>query len=373
MAHGAAPEHARQTLILPYRGYGNARTVVLPGRVLRDRLAVPARRGERRWRNFATFIRLIESDEVPHARLRARFKGQEKSLRADREGYFRLELDVRGIEAGWHEVELELADHPGVHALGRVLVPSGKAQFGVVSDIDDTVVYSHVTSKLKMLVTIALSNAHSRKPFEGVAAFYRALARSINPFFYVSKSPWNLYDVIVQFLDVQGIPAGPVMLRDVDLGLDALSSRHHHTHKREMIHRVLNTYREVPVILIGDSSQQDPEIYREVVRDFAGRVRAVYIRNVSMNDERTRAIQALADEIVAAGSSLVLADDTLAAARHAAEHGFISPDTLDAIMHEKREDEGTTPGKTNAPGARDASDPPTPTIVVEEKSSGAGR
>jgi len=222
--------------------------------------------------------------------------------------------------------------------------------------------------------TIAFGNARTRLPFPGVAAFYQALrhggsGKEQNPTFYVSSSPWNLYDVIVQFLDVQGIPPGPVMLRDLDLGLDTLSSRHHHAHKREMLRRVLTTFTSARVILIGDSSQQDPEIYRDAVRDFAGRVAAVYIRNVSMSADRSRAIQALADEVVAAGSALVLADDTLAAAKHAAEHGYIAADTLDAIAHEKRADEGTVPGKTDAPGARDATDTPTPTVVVEDKTT----
>jgi phosphatidate phosphatase APP1 len=136
-----------------------------------------------------------------------------------------------------------------------------------------------------------------------------------------------------------------------------------------MIRRVLSTYPGLPVILIGDSSQQDPEIYREVVHDFPGRVRAVYIRNVTMNEERTRAIQALAEQIVADGSSLLLADDTLAAAKHAAERGFIAPDSLDAVAHDKRADEGTEGGKTDAPNTRDASDKPTPTVVVEDKTA----
>jgi len=129
----------------------------------------------------------------------------------------------------------------------------------------------------------------------------------------------------------------------------------------------MKTFADVPAILIGDTSQQDPEIYRDVVHEFSGRVRAVYIRNVNQDAERSRAIQALADEILKAGSSLVLADDTLAAARHAAEHGFISPDSLDDVAADKRADEGVTTEKVDAPGARDVTDAPTPTIVVEGK------
>jgi hypothetical protein len=71
-----------------------------------------------------------------------------------------------------------------------------------------------------------------------------------------------------------------------------------------------------------------------------------------MNAERSQAIARLADEVLAAGSSLVLADDTLAAAKHAAENGLIDPAALSAIGAETRAEEGSSP--------------PTPTIVVEE-------
>ena len=55
----------------------------------------------------------------------------------------------------------------------------------------------------------------SRSP--GVAAFYRALHAGVNPFFYVSKSPWNLYAPLVEYLEVQGLPLGPLLLRDFGL------------------------------------------------------------------------------------------------------------------------------------------------------------
>ena len=94
----------------------------------------------------------------------------------------------------------------------------------------------------------------------------------------------------------------------------------------------------------------------------SARVRAVYIRNVAPNAERTERIQRLAREVADAGSTLVLADDTLAAATHAALHGWIASDALDEIGGEKREDEGVTGTKTDAPGVDTTR---TPTVVVD--------
>ena len=369
----------RPDCVTLYAGFGWNGRVMIMGRALRDDPLPAPTATDTPWKNLVAMLRRADADAIPHAVVRVRAGAATHDFTADDEGFFSGWMDARNptrVDDEWITVTAELLDGPTAraHTTGRAYYPLSAPRQLVISDIDDTVLQSKVTNLLHAVRTIAFGNARTRLPFPGVAAFYQALRRGAsgaehNPTFYVSSSPWNLYDVIVQFLDIQGIPAGAVMLRDVDLTLDALSSRHHHAHKREMIRRVLTTFTDAPAILIGDSSQQDPEIYRDAVRDFPNRIAAVYIRNVTMNDDRSRAIQTLATEVVAAGSSLVLADDTLAAAKHAAERGFISPDALDAIAHEKRADEGTAPGKTDAPGARDADDTPTPTVVVEDRSA----
>jgi phosphatidate phosphatase APP1 len=180
-------------------------------------------------------------------------------------------------------------------------------------------------------------------PFPGVAAFYRALQAGTgltgpNPIFYVSKSPWNLYDVIVQFLERQEIPLGPVLLRDWDL----IPEHETKGFKTREIEEVLQTYPTLPFILIGDTTQKDPEIYREVVRAFPGRVLAVYIRNVAASTARSTAVKKLAEELAAERATLILADDTRAMAAHAAEQGWIDRASLPGIAGDTKADEGKT-------------------------------
>lgn len=331
MADGAGPKHP-DSIILPYRGYGNAEKLVLPGRVLRDKPMRPAREGERRWRNFIAFLKQIESDEVPWARLRARFRSVVRELRADREGYFRLELPApRALAAGWQTVELELAGHATTRALGRVLVPSEHARFAVVSDIDDTVVQTHVMSKVRMLLTVALSNARTRKPFAGVAAFYRALEAGVNPFFYVSKSPWNLYVPLAEYLEVQGLPEGPLFLRNLGLRMPR-------DHKCTAIAALMKAYPRLPFILIGDSGENDPEVYADIVRRFPQRIRTIYIRSVNRAPARLAAIDGLIGEVARTGCQLVLAPDSEHAAAHAAAEGLIATSALRAVRAERRLD-----------------------------------
>jgi phosphatidate phosphatase APP1 len=309
-------------LILPYAGYGTRRKALVCGRVLEDEGFV-SRDG--RWRNLVDFFKRMESDEVPHARLRI----CGRALRADREGYFRAE--VRGcFGEGWNDIPVELAGRP-VRASARVLVPSSRARFGVVSDIDDTVVYSHVTRKLRMLLTVALSNARTRKPFAGVAAFYRALHDRVNPFFYVSKSPWNLYAPLVEYLELQGLPEGPLLLRD-------FGWRMQKEHKQSAIAAILDTYPKLPFVLVGDSGEQDPEIYAGIARRYPARVRVIYIRLVNPDPARSRAIEALAVAVAESQCQLVLAANTEIAAAHAAAEGLISGSDLESVRHDREAD-----------------------------------
>ena len=309
-------------MILPYAGYGTRSRAVVCGRVLEDEGFRPAAAGERRWRNLAAFVKRMESDEVPHARLTV----GKQEVKSDREGYFRAELPG-AFRAGWNDVPVRLAGEAEVHATAQVLVPSPAARFGVVSDIDDTVVRSDVTRKVRMLVGIALSNARTRKPFPGVAAFYRALHRNVNPFFYVSKSPWNLYAPLVEYLEAQRLPAGPLLLRDFGWRMPK-------AHKESAIAAILETYPRLPFVLVGDSGERDPEIYSSIVRRFPRRIRAIYIRSVNLEAKRIAAVQRLAAALAPTGCQLVLAPDTGLAAAHAAGDGLIPPEDLKAVLQD---------------------------------------
>lgn len=337
--------------IQPYRGHGTGTTLFLKGRVLEQSGVTRSSSTDSLWQNVLNMYRRFGSDELPNALVRARIGEQTWDATTDEEGYFTFELtpptplDTRRV---WHAVQLDLLrpqlpDQPPVHAVGHVLVPPPDAQFGIISDIDDTVVHTSATDVLHMARIVLLTNAHTRVPFEGVAAFYRALrygtlSTEHNPLFYVSSSPWNLYDLLVDFLNVHGIPVGPIFLRDFGLDAEMLAGGGHHTHKLTQIRGVLNLYQHLSWVLIGDSGQEDPEIYRETVREFPGRIKAIYIRDVTA-EARHAEVEQIANEVRAAGVPMLLVPDTFAAAEHAAAHGLIDAAALPKIQAKKEQDE----------------------------------
>ena len=362
--------------IMGYRGFGGGGRVLVLGRVLQNEGLALADPAHSKVRNLLAMLKRLESDPLPLARVRVSAPGGTHELVADDEGFVRgwIEMDT-GDRSGWSSLRLDLADPPGgipASVDAPVLVPPASASFGVISDMDDTVLQSHVTDFLRAARMVLLENARTRLPFAGVAAFYRALEEGHsggagNPIFYVSSSPWNLYDVIAEFLEAQQIPRGPLLLRDWDIGASMFRNA---AYKSGVIREILATYPLRRFILIGDSAQEDPEIYADIVATHPGRILAVYIRNASLGasgltgqrSANLSAIQDLTKKISLAGSTLVLADDTLAVARHAALHGWIREDALGDIGQEKRADEGGG-GKEPAPGVHQET--PKPTVVID--------
>lgn len=337
--------------IAAYRGYGDERRIVLRGRVLQASGKRADADHDSTWANLVDTYRRFSSHEVAGAIVQARFNGDEQEVITGAEGYFELRMPIQAPapSVAWHRVELHAVapDAPNdgqAHALGEVFVPQPAAQFGVISDIDDTVVRTDATNLLRMARTVFLGNARTRLPFPGVAALYRALHAGapgpfVNPIFYVSSSPWNIYDMLVDFFALRGLPNGAMFLRDWGIRVGHLPLSHR-AHKLAAIRELLDFYPTLPFLLIGDSGQQDPEIYAEAVRLYPNRIRAVYIRSVDHDEDRIAAIKMLTEEAVLANCTLILADDTLAMAQHAAAQGWITQAALDEVAADKAQDTG---------------------------------
>jgi phosphatidate phosphatase APP1 len=367
--------------LLAYRGYGTAARAHVYGRALEVRNVSASTDADSTLRNLLNTYRRAESDPLPFARVTVEYADTSATMNADDEGFFGGWIDLPqpiADDKEWNNYEVSLvapvrSGVDTVTATGEILVPPPTARFGVISDIDDTVIQSRVSNFLQAARTVMLGNARTRLPFPGVAAFYRALRDGAsgdekNPIYYVSSSPWNIYDVITEFLDIQKVPHGPLLLRDWDIGWGLLASSRHFDHKGVAIRNIMQLYGGMQFILIGDTSQHDPEIYRQIVAEFPNRVQAIYIRDVTVNVERSASVKKLAEEVLAAGSTLVLAEDTLGAAKHAAEHGWISREALPDVGEEKRADEGRDASKVPAPDGGEPSSGK-PAIVVGDSSS----
>ncbi len=320
------------------------------GRVFHQKSRPPPVRKNPVFRDWASLVHRVFRKGAAHAEVEIRFNGTTRRVKADRRGYFQAHIRNRwqfSTKRFWRPVHMELIRPfgEGAEAVGKVFIPSRKAKFVVISDIDDTVVFTGVANKLAMIWRLFVQKARSRAAFPGVAAFYRALHHGLsgdetNPMLYVSRGPWSIYEILDEFFNHHEIPAGPVLfLRDWGISAFRPFPPRAKGHKLAHIRRALSLYHDLPFILIGDSGQRDPEIYADVVRQHPGRVLAIYIRNILKKPLRDQAIENLAKEVAEAGSFLFLASDTFDMALHAAKHGFISSSSLSEILRERKEEE----------------------------------
>jgi phosphatidate phosphatase APP1 len=312
--------------ILAFRGHGTPTRLFVAGRLI-EREAV-AQGGGNLLANVRAAIARLRSDEIPGARLALRHGEVRAEVVTDDEGYFRAELEPAApVAPGWHEVHITLlesmAGSEGITAKAEVLVPDPDARLAVVSDIDDTVIKTGAASRLRLALTVLFNDARSREPFEGAAAFYRALLGDDGAIFYVSRTGWNDYDLLDVCLAHHGFPRGPMFLTDLSLVEAKSAALGRGEDKLTRILGLLDAYPELPFVLVGDSGQKDPEIYRRVVAERPGRVRAVYIRDVTTR-RRDAEVRALLGEMSRAGVPAAAVEDTREAARHAARLGLVA-------------------------------------------------
>lgn len=330
--------------VLPYRGFGTRERLWVRGRVLQSR-GIRGAEGESTLDNLVSMVKRYESDEIPNARLRATLGEHTRELRTDDEGYFEIEIDHpdgAAVRSPWTDLELclleplaEDQDNPSVTA--HVRVPDERAKLGIVSDMDDTVVKSGVTDALKHIRIVLLNNAKTREPFDGVSAFYRALVdgrggNEDNPIFYVSSSPYNIYDLFESFLELHDIPLGPILLKEFGLERGMLLKKGHVEYKADRIGRILDTYPDLPFILLGDSGQKDAWVFEDVVSEHPDRVLAAYLRDLNREKPDPK-IEEVERRVAERGVPMLRVHDTAEAAEHAADNGWIS----DAQLREVRE------------------------------------
>lgn len=305
-----------------YLGHGSDQGVVVRGRVLDDPPASEAVEGEGIGAATRRMLRQFLTDDLPGVPLRVTVAGATTETVTDDDGYFqvRLQPDPDQLAAPWTTGTVELAreyrglSDPRTTPI-EILVPGPEATFGVISDVDDTILETGVQRVWHMIRQTLTGSALTRTPFAGAAELYGDLAAGANPFFYISSSPWNLHSFLLAFIRHHGFPLGPVLLRDL-LGTAAGREQ-----KAGRIQEVLDLHPGLRFVLIGDSGEKDPEIYAAAARANPGRILAIYIREVRLDpgDGRVEEVSGTWTEDV----PFVLAADSDAVRAHARELGLL--------------------------------------------------
>jgi phosphatidate phosphatase APP1 len=153
----------------------------------------------------------------------------------------------------------------------------------VISDLDDTLSVSQVTSKRKLLKHALTEEGDTQPVVEGMPQLMRCLreGKTERPVFaLVSGSPVQFVPRVTRFLFTNDFPPFGLYLRD--LGPGTLNG-----YKQPIIRSLLKSVPQ-PVVLVGDSGEADPEVYAEIRSEFPGRVKAVAIHDVGRLEDKAR-------------------------------------------------------------------------------------
>lgn len=258
-----------------YPGYGAPGWIRVMCRVLLGR-PDNRQRGRpekvRGWRSFATlpakYVTVaIESGDVRH------------ETRTDRSGFVDTIVPV-DLPPGWGSVWISVPEAEPVQAPVRILDP--QVRFGVISDVDDTVMVTTLPRPLLAAWNTFVLDEHARAAVPGMAVLYERLvtAHPGAPVFYLSTGAWNVAPTLTRFLSRHLYPAGPLLLTDWGPTADRWF-RSGREHKRATLTRLATEFPEVKWLLVGDDGQHDQEIYREFAVAHPDNVAGVAIRRLS--------------------------------------------------------------------------------------------
>jgi len=281
-------------VIVVYDGWGTDRSFVVEGRVLEELPSAPVSHASKT-DNILDTLKALESDEIVGAEVMVSIgSGEHRVVRravTDEDGNFLVAVkdlpEKQRLPRTKVSVEVTLvgpADRVASPGIGNIFVIDAEEAFvAVVSDVDDTVVKTHVTDKKKMLGAVLLKNATQLDPVEGAALNYQsAHTAGARAFFYLSGSPQNFYARIKTYLGKHAFPPGPLLLKN--FGSDSLLEQQGYKLKR--LEGLASMFPKMRMILVGDSGEKDPEIYAEMKKRYPERVKGIVIRTTPSSDVR---------------------------------------------------------------------------------------
>lgn len=262
--------------IVAYPGYGNTTWVRVLARVVLTGKSGGATSGKLRgWKSFT-------SVPIRHSHVEVEMGGVSHSVQADGGGLVDVLLDAQ-LSPGWHTITLR--SQGAAPAEARIQIVDPQATFGVVCDIDDTVMVTALPRPLLALWNTLVLSERARTPTPGMAVMLdRVMAQQPGaPILYLSTGAWNVAPALARFLARNLYPDGILLLTDWG------PTRQHwfrsgREHKLKNLERLAREFPSVRWLLVGDDGQHDPEIYAEFARTHAAQTAAVAIRQLSTGE-----------------------------------------------------------------------------------------
>jgi phosphatidate phosphatase APP1 len=236
--------------------------------------------------------------QAPKVRLEVRVDNSDRTytFEADRGGYVHGNIPTP-LTPGWHNLTVRvlpnwsnlydkkftpvLVDQQVPDTQGRALILSQEG-LAVITDVDDTILVSQVPTPLRAIFNILLKSPSRRKHVNGMPELFSSLKQRFENLtvFYLSATPWNMFNFTKRFIVSHKFPFGPILLQDIGPDEDKIFESTK-AHKQETLEKLMSDFPEMKWILIGDDGQYDPDIYKRIAQLYPGRIKAILVRELS--------------------------------------------------------------------------------------------
>ncbi|KAF5362410.1 hypothetical protein D9756_002666 [Leucocoprinus leucothites] len=162
----------------------------------------------------------------------------------------------------------------------RTTIPITNSPIRVISDIDDTVKHSGVTEGARIVFHNVFAKELKDGVIPGMGDWYTSMWQKGVRFHYVSNGPYEYLSLLHEFFEISKLPPGSIKLksyagRSLFSGLLSTPA----ARKRAGVVDILNSLPSSRFILIGDSGEQDLELYADLAKERPEQILAVFIRD----------------------------------------------------------------------------------------------
>ncbi|WP_460802357.1 App1 family protein [Microbacterium sp. GXF6406] len=299
-----ARRRGRSATVLPFPGYGGTGWVRVVGRVL---IVPPRRRTEngeyasvRGWRSFVGI-------PIGFARAHVTICGQTHEVIADRGGVIDAVIPAE-LAPGWQGFTMSVEGQEPVEATAYIVADD--VEFGVLSDIDDTVMVTALPRPFVAAWNSFVIDEHARQPVPGMAVLLDQLIQQNpgSPIIYLSTGAWNVAPTLTRFMSRHLFPSGAMLLTDWGPTHDRWF-RSGREHKLTNLRRIATEFPHMKWLLIGDDGQHDEAIYSEFMQEHPELVAGVAIRRLSTAEAMLAGGRAVSDDHSDGATPWVAASD----------------------------------------------------------------
>lgn len=171
-----------------------------------------------------------------------------------------------------------------------------EAGLSIISDIDDTIKVSNVTKRRALMQATFFDDFVA---VDKMPELYQKWHKHGASFHFVSSSPWQLYLPLENFLNNENFPNATMSLKSIrykDQTLLNLFKSGMRT-KPAAIRRIIDSYPKRQFILVGDSGEQDAELYAQIAQEYQDQIAKIFIRNINQDSTLNKRYESVFSKI----------------------------------------------------------------------------